>query len=225
MENLIPSLIVLAVVGVLVGLIFWLVSQNKKKQEAAMRSLASLNGWVYEPVNERAASGYRLRKGEWTIEALNVTTGQSSDNSATSNVSSNTRWFSEYTKMPEGIVMIGPRQPEVNLGGMGDILMQAALRLMIGSDAEQALGIHQIELGSLELMKRYMVWTNQDAAAEKLLNQIVESTLLNWPATIPVVVKYSTAGMEVKVQGRRLYKEQELYALVKLGNALLDSAA
>lgn len=225
MENLIPSLVVVAVVGVLVGLIFWLVGRNKKKQEETMRRLASLNGWIYEPVNEHAASGYRLRKGEWTLEALNETTGQSSENSTSSNVSSNTRWFSESVKLPEGIVMIGPRQPEINLGGMGDVLMQAALRLMIGSDADQALGIHQIELGSLELMKRYMVWTNQDAAAEKLLGQTVENALLNLPGAYPLVVKFSTSGMEVKVQGRRLYNEQELYTLIKLGNALLDSAA
>lgn len=224
MEDLIPSLVVLAVTAVVVGLIFWLVAQNKKKREQAVQTLASLNGWIYEPVNERLLSGYRLRKGDWMIEALNESTGHSNDTSGSSSVTSFSRWFSSEAKLTDGIILIGPRQPEVNLAGMGDFLLQAALKLMIGSDADQAGGIQQVELGSLDLMNRYMVWTNRAEAAEKILDQGVEIALLNWPGSIPLVVKLSAAGLEVKVQGKRLYKEQEIHALMKIGSALLDSA-
>lgn len=223
MENLIPSLIVIGVTGLVVGLIFWLVHRNKITREQSMRDLASRNGWVYESVSEKFASGYRLRKGDWMIEALNETTDHSGDSSHSSSVVSVTRWFSDAAKLSDGIVLIGPRQPEVNLAGVGDFLMQAALRLMIGSDAEIAAGIKQEELGSLELMKRYMIWTNRVETAKRMVTAGLESVLINWPARLPVAVKYSPEGMEVKVPGFRLYKEAELYALVKLGNALLDS--
>ena len=53
----------------------------------------------------------------------------------------------------------------------------------------------------------------------------VESALLNWPPKkVPPVIKYSPRGLEVKVQGQRLSAEEDLMALVKLGNVLLDAA-
>jgi hypothetical protein len=73
-------------------------------------------------------------------------------------------------------------------------------------------------------MARYMVYTNREETAKKLLDQPLENALLVWPMKLPPVVKFSPAGIEIKVQGQRLYKEQELVALVKLGNSLLDSA-
>jgi hypothetical protein len=224
MNDLTSGLLVVVVTVFLIGLTFWLVSINKKQREQVIRQLASLNGWTYEPVNGRQSSGYRLRKNDWMIEALSESSDHSGDPSNTSSVSSYTRWFSGAARLPEGIVLIGPRQPEVNLAGMGDILLQTALRLMIGSDADQAKEIRQVELGSLEVMKRYMVWTNREEEAKQLLDLGVESALLNWPGAIPLVVKYSAEGVEVKVQGRRIFKDQELYDLVKIGNALLNSA-
>lgn len=223
MEDLIPGLIVVAVTGLVIGLIFLLVNRSKRQRNQTLQTLASMNGWKFESVSERLCSGYRLYKGDWMIEALNETTDHSGDSSSTSSVASYTRWFSDTVHLDQGIVLIGPRQPEVNFGGVGDILIQAALRLMIGSEVENAAGIKQIELGSLELMKRFMVWTNRDEIAKKLLDLNVENNLLNWPAAQPLVVKFSPSGLEAKIQGKRLYKEAELYALVKLGNALLDS--
>jgi hypothetical protein len=224
MDNLIPGLIVVVVTGLVVGGIFWLAAHNKKKRDQALQNLASLNGWVYEAVTEKLSSGYRLHKGDWLIEGLNESTSHSSESSSSSSVSSYTRWFSSAARLPDGIVLIGPRQPDVNLAGMGDFLLQAALRLMIGSDADAAQGIQPVELGSLELMRRCMVWTNRAEVAKNLLDSQVETALLNFPGRLPLVVKFSQAGLEAKVQGVRLYKEQELYALVKLGGALLDAA-
>ncbi len=224
MADLIPSLFVIAGTALVVGLIFLLVARNKKQREERIKHYASLNGWTCTPVNERFSSGYRLGKGEWMIEALNETTSQPGSSSGSSTVTSITRWFTASARMPDGMVLIGPRQPEVNLGGMGSFLVQAALSLMIGADAEDAQGIESIELGSLELMKRFMIYTNRPETAKELVSLPVESALLNMPPTLPLVVKYSPNGLEVKVQGKRLYDELTLNALVKLGCALLDAA-
>lgn len=226
MDDIISSLIVIAVTAVVVGLIFWLVARKNRQREAALRQLASLNGWVYEPIKEQYRKGYRLSKGAWNIEAVNTTTSNSPENTGSSTVTSETRWFNNEARLSNGMLLIGPRQPEINLGNVSGFLMQAALQLMIGDEAQDAKGIESIELGSLELMKRYMVWTNQPETAKEFLNMHVESALLNWPPKkVPPVIKYSPRGLEVKVQGQRLSTAEDLTALVKLGNVLLDAAA
>ncbi|MHB8089583.1 MAG: hypothetical protein ACYDH2_15180 [Anaerolineaceae bacterium] len=224
MSDLTSGLIVVAVTGVLIGVIFLLVAAQKKKRTITLRHLAGMNGWSYEPVEEQLSSGWRLRKGEWTIEALNLTSKNASDNSNSSTVNSQTRWFSSAVCMKDGIILIGPHQPEINLGGLGEMMRQVFLRVMIGDEAVNAEGIQQVELGSLELMARYMVWTNREESAKQLIDQQLENELRAWPMKLPPVVKFSPAGLEIKLQGLRLYKEQDIYALVKLGNTLLDSA-
>jgi hypothetical protein len=96
--------------------------------------------------------------------------------------------------------------------------------LMIGNEEKYTEGIQRLELGSIELMDRYMVWTNREAAAKKLIDDQLETALRAWPLKMPPVVKLSPQGLEIKIQGQRLYKEQDITALVKLGNTLLDSA-
>lgn len=224
MTDLTTGLIIVAITGLLVGMIFLLVYLNKQQRETALRAMASKNGWTLEIVNDHNASGYRLHKAEWTIESLNQTTYSPSGNTNTSRVDSLTRWFSETVRMTDGIVLIGPHQPEINFAGMGEMVQMVALRLMIGSESTSAVGIQRAELGSLELMARYMVWTNREEIAKKLLDHPLENVLLAWPPKLPQVIKFSPGGLEIKILGRRLYGEQELTALVKLGNTLLDSA-
>ena len=225
MDDIVSSLIVVAITGVVVILIFWLVARQKKQREATLKNMASMNGWIYESVNEPSVKGYRLRKGDWLIEGLNEATMTHTENTGSSNVTSMTRWFSKEIRLTDGIILIGPRQPEINLGAMGDFVMNVALQKLLGDEAQNAKGIERVELGSLELMQRYMIWTNQVETAKELLTMNVENALLNWPAKkVPPVIKYSYAGMEIKVQGFRIYDEQELYALIKIGNMLLDAA-
>lgn len=224
MSDLTSGLIVVAVTAVLIGVIFLLVGAQKKKRISALRHLASMNGWSYEPIEEQLASGWRLRKGEWTIEAINQTTKNSSDSANSSTVNSYTRWFSSSVHLKDGVILIGPHQVEINFGGLGDMMLQMGLRLMIGDEAEDAVGIQRVELGSLELMARYMVWTNREEIAQQLIDQQLENELRAWPMKLPPVIKFSPKGIEIKVQGMRLYKEQDLFAMVKLGNSLLDSA-
>ncbi|KAF0106013.1 MAG: hypothetical protein FD147_2615 [Chloroflexi bacterium] len=223
-SDLILSIPVIVVTVILVGLIFWLSHKKKVEREQKIRTLASQYGWTYEPVAERLVSGYRLRKSEWVLEALNTTTSHSGDATGSSDVTQMTRWWSAAAKMKEGIVLIGPRQSDINLSGIGDFLIQAALRLMIGSEADFAKDIKQIEMGKLSFNKRYMVWTNQEEAANRLLEMAVENALINWPTKLPPIVKFSPVGMEVKLQTQRLDKPEEIVALVKLGETLLAAA-
>lgn len=223
MEDLLPGLIVLGVTLVGVAVIFWLVARNRHQREQRMQALASRQGWFYEKVSERKSSGYRFRKSEWTLSAVNESTTEGSD-TTTSSVASHTVWQSSSVRMPQGIVLIGPRQPAINLGGLNAVLMQTMLQLMIGKDAEDAKDIHEITLGSLALNDRFMVYTNQDEIVKKLIDERVDAALVAFPGKLPLVARFSPSGLEVKVMGHRLDKEADLLALVKLGNALLESA-
>jgi len=224
MNDLTTGLIIVVITGLLVGMTFLLVSWNKKQRETALRNLASKNGWVIEMVNDQIASGWRLRKGDWTIEALNQSSKSSSDNSSSTTVNSLTRWFTESVRMAEGMVLIGPHQPEINFGGLGEMVKMVALRLMVGDESNDAIGIQRVELGSLELMAKYMVWTNRDEIAKIFLDEPLENVLRAWPLKMLPVIKFSPKGLEIKIQGMRLTREQDIYALVKLGNTVLDSA-
>ena len=157
MDDIVSSLIVVAITGVVVILIFWLVARQKKQREATLKNMASMNGWIYESVNEPSVKGYRLRKGDWLIEGLNEATMTHTENTGSSNVTSMTRWFSKEIRLTDGIILIGPRQPEINLGAMGDFVMNVALQKLLGDEAQNAKGIERVELGSLELMQRYMI--------------------------------------------------------------------
>lgn len=224
MTDLTTGLTIIAITGLLVGMTFLLVFWNKKQRETALRAMANKNGWVLEIVNEHNASGYRLHKADWTIESLNQTSNSSSDNSNSSTVNSLTRWFSGAVRMTDGIVLIGLHQPEINFGGMGEMVQLVAIRLMVGNESANAVGIQRVELGSLELMARYMVWTNREEIAKKLVDDPLEHALLAWAPKFLPVIKFSPGGLEIKVLGKRLYNEQNITALVKLGNTLLDSA-
>ncbi len=222
MSDLTMGIIIVIATVLFVALIFILVAAQKRKRISALRGLASLNGWSFETVEDNNASGWRLRKGEWILEALNQSTKSSSENSTT--VNSTTRWFSDAMRMPDGIVLIGPHQPEINFGGLGEVVKMVALRLMVGSEFDSAIGIERVELGSLELMAKYMVWTNREERAKKFLDETLENALRAWPLKMPPLVKFSPAGLEIKIQGQRLFKEQDIYALIKLGSTALDSA-
>ncbi len=225
MSDLISGLIVVGITGLVVGLIFILVYINGKKRDEAMQMLASRNGWIYEKIKERLKSGYKLRKHDWTIEAVNESSGNSESSSGSSTVSSITRWFSDVAKLREGIVMIGNRVPDVFMNRLGTAVLLSASGMLNPKEAEMIKDIHPLELGSLELMKRFMIWTNQEEEAKRMVNTDVENCLLNLPKTLQVMIRYSFEGIEVRVQGKRLYQEQDLNALVKLGTALINATA
>ena len=117
--------------------------------------------------------------------------------------------------------MIGPKQPEVNLGGISDVLKQTMLKLMVGEEAEDALGIEESLIGRMALRQRYMIWTNQEEKARELLTPEMENALIRYPGKIPPVVKWNSKGIEVKLISQRLEKTAEIDGLVAIGEAFL----
>ena len=142
---------------------------------------------------------------------------ESSSDSGSSNIRSYTRWFSTQVNFTPGILLIGPKQPEINLGGIGDVVKQAMLKLMVGDEADDALGIEESLIGRMALRERYMVWTNQEEKARDVLTPEVENALIRYPGKIPPVVKLNAKGIEVKLISQRLEKPGEIEGLVAIG--------
>jgi len=229
MENLIPSLIVIAVCGVVIIAIFWLVNRNKVQQELKIKEIASLRGWEYERIQEPLAKGYRLRGVidtiPWSLEGLTESNSHEAG-PGSSETSSSTRWRSPAGNLPGGLVVIGPRTPgstSAAAGMMGSALVQAALRLMVGKDASQISTLREANAGSASLQRRYMVWAHSEADAQHLLSSSVESALLAWPVKLPLVVKLGPQGLEIHLAQRKVTSPIEMDELASLGSRLLDA--
>jgi hypothetical protein len=219
MADLIPSIFVIAGTLLVIGLIFWLTKRNKTKKEQIIRSLALQHGWEYEPVRQPLSWGYKLSSEQWTYEALSKSSVQHSD-SGSSNISHTTTWHSESSSIKEGMVLVGPRISTANLGSFGTMLAQQAIRLMLGDEAGYSNELTEVQAGRASLRERYMVLARNENDAQQLLGMQVENLLLNWPGKqLPVIIQ-SSHGIDVKIQGLRVEKPEEIMAIVKLGNAL-----
>jgi hypothetical protein len=221
MGDLAGGLLVLLGTAIFIGIIFLVINKRKTDTVQVVQALAARKGWKFEKVSERLASGYRLIGNGWTYEAIK-TASSTSSGPGSSEISTVSRWFTNQVFFDPGILLIGPKQPNVDLGGIGEMLKQTMLRLMIGKEAEDALGIEEALIGRMALRERYMVWTNQEEKAREVLTVEVENALILYPGKIPPVVKFNSSGLEVKVISHVLEKPEELAALIAIGEAFLE---
>jgi len=221
MSDLAGGLLVILGTAIVIGIIFLVVHKRKTDTSQSIQELATKKGWRYEMVDERLSSGYRLHGRDWIFEALSASTSTNSG-PGSSEISNLSRWFTSQAVFDPGILLIGPKQPNVELGGIGEVIKQTMLRLMIGKDADDALGIEEALIGRMALRERYMVWTNQEENARQVLTVEVENALILYPGKIPPVVKLNSAGLEVKVISHVLEKPEEIAALIAIGEAFLE---
>ncbi len=218
MDDIITSLLVVFGTAILVGMLFIFLAYRKRKSEQVLIELANRKHWRYEKVSERLEAGYRFHGDNWVMEGLRVSSGSSS---STTHMRDYTRWFSAQASFSPGVFMIGPKQPDVNLGGISDVLKNTMLKLMIGDEAEDALSIEESLIGRMALRERYMMWTNQEEKARELLTPEIENALIRYPGKIPPVVKINSKGVEIKLISQRLEKADEIEGLVAIGEAFL----
>ncbi len=220
MGDVIGGLIVVLVTGIIIGIIFYLVHVRRNKSEKEMEEIVSKHGWKYEKVSERLKAGYRIYGPRWTLEGMRISS-ESGNDTDSYNIRDYTLLHSADVNFPPGILMIGPKQPEINLGGISDVLKQTMLKLMVGDEANGAEGIQESFIGRMALRERYMVWTNREEAARELLTPEVENALIRYPGKVPPVVKLNAKGLEVKLISIRLRNQAEIEGLVAIGEAFL----
>ena len=77
-----------------------------------------------------------------------------------------------------------------------------------------------VNIRNPELQARYMLRAVEPASGEALLNPFLESELLDWKKTPPLIRRDST-GITMEIKGERLKTPEDLLAFIRIGEALL----
>lgn len=223
MDDIFVSIIVVIVTGLVIIGIFVITGRKKKQREAAIQQLAINSGWRYEKINQVQKKGFVLRGEGWNLESFMESTDRSGE-AGSSDWSFTNKWSTDRVTLPDGLVMIGPKTPNVQLGqlnGLGNLVLQKALQHMLGADAEKAADMVEVFVGRTSFRDRFSVWATSQEAAEKALTYELENELLNWKLKVPPVLKFSDRGVEITTREGKLETPDEVGALVGVGKAVL----
>lgn len=218
MNDIVLSLIVIALTGVVVAVIFILIKRAKKQQLERLDGLARQKGWQFEAIKERLSNGYRMKGGNWTLEALKIARGQSVEPQQ-SNISSETLLKSSSLYLPGRNLLVGPKPAQVDLGGFGEMLKQKLIQTVLGDSGK---GMAEVQTGSSFFRERFMTLANDPEDARRILTPQVEQLLMKLEAKKPVL-KITQAGLEIKLDNDYLEKDDDIINFVELGEALLNT--
>jgi len=224
-DDILVSIIVVIVTGLVIIGIFVITGRKKQQREAAIKQIALNSGWNYEPINQTQRKGFILRGEGWKLESFIEGTDRPSE-AGSSDWSFTNKWSTDRITLPGELVMIGPKTPNVQLGqlsGLGSLVLQKALKHMLGADAEKATDLVEVFVGRISFRDRYSVWATSQAAAEKVLTYELENELLNWQLKESPVLKFSDRGVEITTRQAKLETPEEVRAMVGLGNAVLGT--
>jgi hypothetical protein len=231
MQGLIIAVVILAVLGAAV----WFTQRRQKINETALAQLARSQGWQYQKSYELSHLGsgnvlrYRFSQahgdgGGWTLD---IETASAAGGAGGSPLQS-TIWRSEDVKLPEGLVLIGPRPRDMpaNLD-FGGMLTQAALQILLratlGHDAPNTSHLREVKNGSSDLLRHCMVFATDETLPGRLLTSQAESALLGLRQSLkekqrPAVVFWKQ-GLQVKCVGL-ITDPTNLQRIAALGDAL-----
>lgn len=215
-QELLISLIVIAVTALVVAGIFIYSRRRKDEQHQRLQALALQQGWVYEPYKEMLSSGYRLKAPDWVVEAQIIAQGADPE-PHTSNISKQTRFTSQSVFLPGRFLLIGPILPDVELGSFGEMIRQKVIQKFLG---ENAGTLQPVQAGSSAFMKRFSILASDPHDVQRLFPLEAEPLMLRWKNTLPVV-KISKDGLEIRMENKYLNAGEDLQAFIQLGEYFL----
>jgi len=213
MNDIILNLLVFTGFLVIAGIIFFLVFQHQKRENQKLNQLTQQKGWQIEHIQEPLAKGIKIIAPEWTLEAVSRSSGTEAGPGST-DMEQKTTW---YANRPGSTILIGAKTSQVDLGMAGEMLLKQVMQSALGKDAT---GIEEVQIGSSAFQKQFMVWAQDIDEADKLLTPSVQSALLNWKKTLPLI-KRTSSGITIELKGTHLRKPDEITALVHLGELFL----
>lgn len=214
---------------VLAAAIVMLARRREAERAARLLAEASTRGWEVMRISDGRVSGYRFQGADqgigWSIESTRSGSPAGSASSGGSpSHSERTRWHSADAALDAGLVLVGPRQgaamplPDLGkLGGLAGLLVQKAIKIMLGEDAEHFAGLREVGLDGGGLGDRVMVWANDAKDAQRLIGAGMENAVAAWPARWPLIVKLSPRGLYLDVQGARILDPVTLDQFAALG--------
>lgn len=213
MSELILNLLVIAGVIITSGIIFILVHQKRKRERQEIDALAQQNGWLVERIQEPLARGFRLIGPGWVLETVIRSSGQEAEPGST-NMEQKTTWFSNKPCQP---LLIGPRTTSLDLGPFAEQLMKKIIRDALGREAD---GVREVTIGDTTFEKKYLVLARDESEVEKVLTPAIQTALTTWQKVLPVIIR-TNEGTRIELKGVHLRKNEEIAALVQLGEMFL----
>lgn len=213
MNDILLNLLVLAGFLLAGGFIFWFVQKKQSEKKSKISQMAASEGWSVEMIREPLAWGTRLKTDKWTFEALSRSSGRESG-PGSSNIAMSTRWWADY---PGSTILIGRKNTQDNLGELGDVLIRKMLRMALG---EQANGLVEVRAGSEAFRRNFMVWAQEPAEVERLLDPILESSLTFWKNEA-LLIKRTSRGWTIELRGKHLEDIHEICKFIHLGESLI----
>ncbi len=231
MQGLIIVVVILAVLGAAV----WFTQRRQKIDETALTQLAESKGWQYQKSFELSHLGsgnvlrHRLSQtrgdgGGWTLDIESAATAGGAGGSPLQN----TIWRAENVKLPEGLVLIGPRPKDMPANmDFGGILIQAALQMLLratlGNDAPDTSHLREVKQGSPDLLRHYLIFATDEGLPGRLLTSGTERALLALTQSLkekqrPAVVFWQQ-GLQVKCAGL-ITDPANLQRIAALGEAM-----
>jgi len=153
------------------------------------------------------------------LESLVSSTDRTSD-AGSSPVSYSNKWTTDQVTSPGGLVLVGPKTPAIQFG-LGELVLQKELHLMLGDQSDQATGLAEVFVGRTPFRDRYSVWAASQETAEKMLGFDLENALLNWKSKELPLLKFTASGVEILTRQGRIDTPKEVQAMVELGMAVL----
>lgn len=213
MNDIILNVIVLIGFLVIAGIIFLLAFRHQKRQQQKLDQLARQKRWRIEHIREPLAKGIKIIAPEWTMEAISRSSGREAG-PGSSDMEQKTTW---YSNRPGSTILIGAKTSPIDLGMTGEMLLKQVMVAALGNDAA---GIEEVQIGSSAFRKQFMVWAQDIDEADKLLTPNLQSALLNWDKTSPLI-KRTMSGITIELKDTHLRKPDEITALAHLGELLL----
>lgn len=207
MNDILSNLIVLAVLVVIGGGVFLVFQRRKSDLDKRLELAAREHGWKLVRIKEPLEWGLRIIHPDWRLEAISRSSG-AEPGPGSSNVSMHTIWQADR---PGSTVMLGPRLSGV---GLDEHFIRPFVQALSGED------LVEVPIANPVLQTRYMLRAVDTARGEGLFNPFLESALLDWKKTPPLIRRDNT-GIRMELKGECLKTPEELLKFIRIGEALL----
>lgn len=229
MSDITANLIVLAVIGSLIGLLFLYLRMRKKKKQTLLLDFAREKGWQAQVISEPLTSGLRISgsrpKGNWTLESVARSSGTDAG-PGSSNVILLTNWWSNSIEKSNISIVLGPRfssQVGTSFLARGNPLRDATLRLLLGDSASWISTLEAVDAAAFGLGDHFLMLTDRPEEVGTFLKSNLVEALNKFPRSIQPVIIFGNCRLEMRLNNVRLQEPSELESFINLGSALIEN--
>jgi len=220
------SLIIVAVTGIGVIVLFVILGWKKKAVHLRLEQSALQNGWAVEKIDKPLISGYRISgntlEGRWVLETI-VKSNPTESGTGSSPFNKMTTWTCNDVKSQIGIYVLGPAMGQVPLidsSSLGSMVLQAIFKLMLGEDSSWAANLKQVDISDTGLGKRFLAFTDREEGFSLLLTPQVEKAFSTLPAKMAPVTILSSQGLTLRFLNQQYLAPEELQQILNAGRVL-----